>query len=219
MMCAGGQVCLASGSGTRHPGENVVIKSQPMVTIMLPNQRLNLTMLCAAYGALLERKRGQSLRLNPDHVALKRDGKLLIAPIKNCKVDLGATAELDPNSLVTATGDWSKEKAAVTIKAVTGPEFVALDPANLCDFNVDALRFVFEGDNIQNPTVSECGRFEESPAYYGFGELHGGGWSLGLDDGDRLQVDRHYKTFSRIDALGEVVAHVTISAIVFDCEK
>lgn len=187
--------------------------------MMISGQQPNLSTLCAAFAALLKEYRGTALRLNPDHVAVQRGGKLLIAPVREGKVDLGATMELDANSLVAATGDWNKEKAAVTIQAVTRPEFVALDPANLCDFNVDALRFEFEGDTIQNPTVSECGRFAESPGYYGFGELHGGGWSLGLDDGDRLQVDRHYKTFSRIDALGDVVGHVTISAIVFDCEK
>lgn len=186
---------------------------------MLTGQQPDLTTLCAAYAALLANYRGQALRLDPAHVALRRDGKLLIAPMKEGKVDLGATADLDPSSLVAAAGDWSKEKADLIIKAVTSPEYVALDPANLCDFNVDALRFVFQGDNIQNPTVSECGRFEESPEYYGFGELHGGEWSLRLDDGHRLQVDRHYKSFSRFDALGEVLAHVTIDAIVFDCEK
>lgn len=190
-----------------------------LVSIMHTGQQLNLTTLCAAYTALLTKVPGQALRLNTTHVGLQRDGKLLIATVKEGKVDLGNTVELDADSLVAAAGNWSKEKVDATIKAVITLEYVALEPSNLCDFNVDAVCFEFEGDHIQDPTISECGRFKESPEYYGFAELHGGEWSLGLDDGDRLQVDRDCKTFSRFNALGEVIAHVTIDAIQFDFEK
>lgn len=186
---------------------------------MITGQQLNLTKLCMAYNALLSNSRGQALRLSAEHVALQRDDNLFIALVTEGKVDLGNAAELDANALVAAAGDWSKDKVEAAINAVLTPAFVALVPANLCDFNVDAVCFEYEGDHIQDPTISECGRFSESPEYYGFAQLHGGEWSLGLDDGDRLQVDRDCKTFSRFNVLGEVIAHVTIDAIKFDFEK
>lgn len=187
---------------------------------MIINQQLNLTTLCAAYNALLSKHLGQALMVNADHVALLRDDNLFIAPVvKEGKIDLGNVAELDANALVAAAGDWSKDKVDAALNAFIKPDYIALQPANLCDFNVDAVCFEYEGEHIQDPTISECGRFTESPEYYGFVQLHGGEWSLGLDNGDRLQVDRNCKTFSRFNVLGEVIAHVTIAAIKFDFEK
>lgn len=62
----------------------------------------------------------------------------------------------------------------------------------LCEASMDAhdrtelVFFEHNGHAITNPTMSECGRFSVSPAYYGFTVWHTGGsctaWRLELAD-------------------------------------
>lgn len=48
-------------------------------------------------------------------------------------------------------------------------------PANSERIDLKDFSFTHEGHAITNPTLSECGRFEVSPEYYGFTIMHTGG--------------------------------------------
>lgn len=74
-------------------------------------------------------------------------------------------------------------KTPVTHYAADGSSWrVAYDPT--------VLAFVHEDMEIRNPMLSECGRFDVDPKYYGFEEYETGGHCLALiktlENGDYL---------------------------------
>lgn len=186
---------------------------------MFTKKQLAVATVSQAVSALLKFQLHKSLRLNSQTVAFLRHGKLSVAPLVDEKVEMGKAVGFDATAWAAVMGDVEQrpEIADAMVAAINSPFLIELSPVNLHDFNVDDVRFEFEDMDIQDPTMTECGRFSESPSYYGFDQLWDGPWSKALDDGTRIQVEG--RVMSRIDCLGDVIAKVHLDNVVFDAEK
>jgi len=182
-------------------------------------KQLTVATVSEAISVLLKFQLHKSLRLNGQTVVFLRSGTLSMAPLVGEMVEMGKAVEFDAAAWASVMRELEQrpDLADAMVAAVNSPFLIELSPVNLHDFNVDDVRFEFEDMEIQDPTMSECGRFSESPSYYGFDQLWDGPWSKALDDGTRIQVEG--RVMSRFDCLGEVIAKVHLDNVVFDAEK
>lgn len=110
-----------------------------------------------------------------------------------------------------------------------------LGQAESVPYSPHLLAFIHEGDECRHPYVSECGRFEADPTYYGFEEIDTGGGGKALwkqvDDGRDLCITDPSgcrlpdTSKSPVDGLlglqinGQMVAWVNLQDIPFDSDR
>ena len=79
-----------------------------------------------------------------------------------------------------------REGVARCFATLQDPFFFLCEASKDMHDRTEIVFFEHNGHAIHNPTMSECGRFEVSPTYYGFELFHTGGgntaWRLELTD-------------------------------------
>lgn len=78
-------------------------------------------------------------------------------------------------------------------------------------FNVHLLIFTFEDTDVQDPTLSECGRFTVAPSEYGFQVRENATWVKQLENGDVLQLSG--STYKLIGVDGGLKAKAELSEL------
>lgn len=185
---------------------------------MLNTNDLSFQTTSQAYRILLAGSADRALSFSSFAVVLLRAGELHLALMNDGLVDIGNALPLSDELWDIARGCWSAHASAEhTLGTVNYPVAVNISGHNICSFNAGSVRFTFEGDDIQDPTISECGRFPTPPSYYGFRQLKSSVWELDIGEGDVLQLAGD--TFLRRNQAGDILGRVLISQIQFDFES
>ncbi|MCU9529387.1 hypothetical protein [Pseudomonas mosselii] len=185
---------------------------------MLNPTDLSFQATARAYRTLLAGNADRALTFSSFAVVLLRAGELHLALMNDGLIDIGNALPLTDELWDTERGCWSAHASAeLTLGTVNYPMMVKISGHNICSFNVDSVRFTFEGGDIQDPTSSECGRFATPPSYYGFRQLKSSVWELDIGEGDVLQLAGD--TLLRRNQTGDILGRVLISQIQFDFES
>lgn len=158
-----------------------------------------------AYDNKLAGRTDLAIIVSPVSVVFLRDRTLHLGLFQNGVIDIGNAQELSEDLWSTQAPLLSHKSAIIDISAL-----------NIASFNCDQVRFEFEGDDIQDPTMSECGRFDTTPDYYGFQKTSAGIWWKRIEGEDTLILDG--TSFARANPVGEFVGRVLLSEVAFDCE-
>ncbi|SBW84523.1 hypothetical protein PVE_R2G0497 [Pseudomonas veronii 1YdBTEX2] len=170
-----------------------------------------------AYTELLAGRTDKAITLSPIAVVLLRGGSLHLALSQGGMVDLNNAVQLTEDQWSCHTlvrQQQSTNETSVTPQGLL--TLVDITARNITSFNCEFVRFVFEGDDIQDPTMSECGRFDIKPDYYGFELSQAGVWSRAIEGENTLLLDD--KAFALMNGVGEFVGRVLLSEVAFDCE-
>jgi hypothetical protein len=138
-------------------------------------------------------------------VVFFRDRTLQLALYQNGVIDIGNALQLTEDLWTSQAPLLSSNSTIIDISAL-----------NIASFNCDQVRFEFEGDDIQDPTMSECGRFDRTPDHFGFQKTSAGIWWKRIEGEDTLILDG--TAFARANPVGEFVGRVLLSEVAFDCE-
>lgn len=158
-----------------------------------------------AYDNELAGRTDVAINISPVSVVFFRDRALHLGLFQDGVIDIGNAQPLTEDL-------WNTQAPLLTNKS----SVIDISALNIASFNCDQVRFEFEGDDIQDPTLSECGRFDMTPDYYGFQKTSAGIWWKRIEDGDTLILDG--TSFARANPVGEFVGRVLLSEVAFDCE-
>lgn len=182
---------------------------------MLIPSDLTFQSITEAYAKILSDNPGKALTYTSFAAVLLRGGQLHLALMRDQAIHLGSASPLTEERWDPARNCWldhaSPEVSSATLNF---PELFELSGRTVMSFNAGAVRFEFEGDSIQDPTISECGRFPTVPSYYGFTQLRGGAWELALQDGSSIYLKDQVLCLMNIT--GDIIGRVLLSEIVFD---
>ncbi|MBM5458660.1 hypothetical protein H8F21_13905 [Pseudomonas sp. P66] len=185
---------------------------------MLNSCNLSFQAVTQAYHTILDGKADKALSFTSYTVVLVRAGELHLALNNGGAINIGNSLQLTEEHWDCERGCWSAHASSeFTTSSASFPLLLDITGSTITSFNVDALRFTFEGDDIQDPTLSECGRFTMSPSYYGFNQIDGGAWELAIGEGDLLQLAGD--AFIRMNQAGEITGRVLLSEVKFDFES
>lgn len=158
-----------------------------------------------AYDEELAGRTDLAISVSPVSVVFFRDRRLHLGLSQQGVIDIA-------NSLPLTEDLWNSH---APLLSDTSP-VIDISALNVASFNCDQVRFEFEGDDIQDPTMSECGRFDTTPDYYGFQQTSAGIWWKRIEGDDTLVLDG--TAFARANPVGEFVGRVLLSEVAFDCE-
>lgn len=184
---------------------------------MLTTSELTYKSITEAYTAILKAKPGQALTYTSFAAVMIQGGQLRLALMQNSVIDLGTACDMTEDRWDHVRNCWV-DHASVEVTAATAsfPVLLEVSGKTIATFNARAIQFEFEGDCIQDPTLSECGRFTTSPSYYGFSQLPDEVWNLSLPDGNSIQLNGQILTL--VTAGGEITGRVLLSEIAFNSE-
>lgn len=162
-------------------------------------------MAADGYNDLLAGRTDLAIIISPVSVVFSRDRSLHLGLFQNGVIDIG-------NALLLTEGLWSSQVQQLSSSSTV----IDISALNIASFNCDQVRFVFEDNDIQDPTMSECGRFDMTPDYYGFQKTPAGIWWKRIEDDYTLILDG--TAFALANPVGEFIGRVLLSEVAFDCE-